>query len=144
MEMDPREKLVLKIREDMETKPIEVNVQSAGVAEEEQVFFTEQDEETETQIWERKNQSSDNLIDHEGVIQIDSISENIVDFTQKIAFGKSQTLPKNCAERIKFCSNNPKTLYCANLKPKFRTKIILKRFSSRISDTNTTLTNWTE
>ena len=34
MEMDPTEKLVLKIREDVETRPIEVNVQSAGVSEE--------------------------------------------------------------------------------------------------------------
>ena len=47
MEMDPKEKLVLKIREVVETKPIEVNVQSAGVAEEEQVFFTEHDDEKE-------------------------------------------------------------------------------------------------
>ena len=47
MEMDPTEKLVLKIREDVETRPIEVNVQSAGVSEEEQVFFTEEDNETE-------------------------------------------------------------------------------------------------
>ena len=39
MAMDPTEKLVLKIREDVETRPIEVNVQSAGVSEEEQVFL---------------------------------------------------------------------------------------------------------
>ena len=38
----------------METRPIEVNVQSAGVSEEEQVFVTEEDNETEEQIWERK------------------------------------------------------------------------------------------
>ena len=31
MQMDPTEKLVLKIRADVETQPIEVNVQSAGV-----------------------------------------------------------------------------------------------------------------
>ena len=55
MEMDPTEKLVLIIREDVETRPIEVNVQSAGVSEEEQIFFTEEDNETEEQIWERKN-----------------------------------------------------------------------------------------
>ena len=47
-------------------------------------------------------------------------------------------------ERIKFYLNNPKTLYCANSKPKFRTKTILKNYSSKISDTNTTLTTWTE
>ena len=54
METDFKEKLVLKIREDLETKPIEVNVQSAQVAEDEQVFFTKHDDETEAQIWERE------------------------------------------------------------------------------------------
>ena len=72
MEMDPTEKLVLKIREDVETRPIEVNVQSAGVSEEEQVFFTEEDNETEQQIWERKQQSKKGLMVPETVIQIDA------------------------------------------------------------------------
>ena len=60
MEMDPTEKLVLKIRADVETQPIEVNVPSAGMSEEEQVFLTEEDNETEGQSWERKgNQKQD-------------------------------------------------------------------------------------
>ena len=88
MEMDPSEKLVLKIREDVETRPIEVNVQSAGVSEEEQIFFTEDDNETEEQIWKRKQQSKKGLIVPETVIQIDAISENTVEeitnFTQKL------------------------------------------------------------
>ena len=88
MEMDPTEKLVLKIREDVETRPIEVNVQSAGVSEEEQVFFTEEDNETEQQIWERKQQSKKGLMVPETVTQIDAISENTVEeitnFTQKL------------------------------------------------------------
>ena len=75
MEMDPTEKLVLKIREDVETRPIEVNVQSAGVSEEEQVFFTEEDNETEQQIWEPKLQSKKRLMIPETVIQIDAISK---------------------------------------------------------------------
>ena len=79
MEMDPKKKLVLKIREYIETNPIEVNVQSAGVAEKEQVFFTDHDDETKAQIWERKKQKCNNLIDQEVVFQIDAISENIVD-----------------------------------------------------------------
>ena len=77
MEMDPTEKLVLKIRADVETQPIEVNVQSAGVSEEEQEFFTEEDNETEEQIWERKRQSKAGLKVAETVIQIDAISENV-------------------------------------------------------------------
>ena len=88
MEMDPTEKLVLKIREDVETRPIEINVQSAGVSEEEQVFFTEEDNKTEQQIWERKQQSKKGLMVPETVIQIDAISENTVEeitnFTQKL------------------------------------------------------------
>ena len=54
--MDPKEKLITKIRE--ETPPIEVNVQSAGVAEKEQVFFTEDDAETVAQFRERKNKTA--------------------------------------------------------------------------------------
>ena len=38
MEVDSKEKLVLKIREEVETQPIEVNVQSAGVSESESSF----------------------------------------------------------------------------------------------------------
>ena len=88
MEMDPTEKLVLKIREHVETRPIEVNVQSAGVSEEEQIIFTEEDNETEQQIWEQKLQSKKGLMVPETVIQIDAISENtvkeITNFTQKL------------------------------------------------------------
>ena len=88
MEMDTSEKLVLKIRENVETRPIEVNVQSAGVSEEEQVFFTEEDNETEQQIWERKQQSKKRLMVPETVFQIDAISETtvgeITNFTQKL------------------------------------------------------------
>ena len=88
MELDPTEKLVLKIRADVETQPIEVNVQSAGVSEEEQVFFTEEDNETEEQICERKKQSKAGLKVAETVIQIDAISENVAEeitkFTQKL------------------------------------------------------------
>ena len=54
LEICPKEKLVLRIREDISTTPIELNVQSAGVTEEDQIFYTEEDEETEEQIWQRK------------------------------------------------------------------------------------------
>ena len=54
MEMEPNEKPILEIREDVATRPFEVNVQSAAVSEEEEVFFTEEGDETEEHIWERK------------------------------------------------------------------------------------------
>ena len=88
MEMNPNEKLILKIRKDVETRPIEVNVQSTGVSEEEQVFFTEEGDETEEQIWERKKLSKKEHKVDDTVIQIDAISEIHVDestsFTQKL------------------------------------------------------------
>ena len=71
MEMDPTEKLVLKIHEDVEKRPIDVKFQSTGVSEEEQVVFTEEDNETEEQIWERKKQSRKELKVPDTVIQID-------------------------------------------------------------------------
>ena len=36
----PKDKLVMKIRGDVQTLPIEINVQSAGVSQEEQIFYT--------------------------------------------------------------------------------------------------------
>ena len=58
LETDRNEKIILKIREDIVTKPIEVNIESTGIAHEEPVFFdtTDQQETTEKQFWKRKEQ----------------------------------------------------------------------------------------
>ena len=65
-----------------------MNIQSAGVFEEEQVFFTEEREETEEQIWERKRLSKEGHKIDETVIQNDATSASTVDqitnFTQKL------------------------------------------------------------
>ena len=71
LEICPKEKLILRIREDTSTTPIELNVQSAGVTKEDQIFYTDEVEETEEQIWKRKqdarscptNQLPDILLD---------------------------------------------------------------------------------
>ena len=57
-----RKKLILRIREDIHTTPIELHVQSARVIEEEQIFYTEDDDETEEQIRQRKKQARENPI----------------------------------------------------------------------------------
>ena len=59
LEMDPNEKLVLKSREDIPTKPIEVNNESTGNAQEEPDFFdtTDQQETTEKELWKRKEEA---------------------------------------------------------------------------------------
>ena len=59
LEMDPNEKIFLKIREDIPTKPIEVNIESTGIAQEEQVFhdLTDQPQTTEKELWTRKEEA---------------------------------------------------------------------------------------
>ena len=56
LEMDPNEKIISKIREDIPTKPIEVNIESTGITQEEQVFLdtTDQQGTTEKELWKRK------------------------------------------------------------------------------------------
>ena len=59
LEIDPNEKIILKIREDIPTKPIEVNIESTGITQEEPVFFdpTDQQETTEKELWTRKEEA---------------------------------------------------------------------------------------
>ena len=59
LEMDLNEKIILKIREDIPTKPIEVNIESTGIALEELVFFDPADpqETTEKELWKSKEEA---------------------------------------------------------------------------------------
>ena len=56
LELDPTEKIFLKIREDLPTEPIEVNIECTGIAQEEPVFFdtADQEETTEKELWNVK------------------------------------------------------------------------------------------
>ena len=62
LELKVTEKICLKIREDIQTTPIEVTTSSSDVADEEQIFFTSADDakESEEQTLERKEQSRRN------------------------------------------------------------------------------------
>ena len=57
--MDPNEKIISKIGEDIPKKPIEVNIESTGIAQEEPVLFdtTDQQETTEKELWTRKKKA---------------------------------------------------------------------------------------
>ena len=58
LEITSKEKVQLKLRDDILTSPIEVNLQSSGVADEEQLFFLpDEDEESEQETIARKAQS---------------------------------------------------------------------------------------
>ena len=53
-EVDPTEKLEMTIRNDIRTKAVEVNIQSSGIVEKEQIFSLPGDENDENQLWEEK------------------------------------------------------------------------------------------
>ena len=58
LDISPKEKVLLQIREDIQTTPIQVNIQSSDIHEEDQFYFlSEDDSETEEDIWERKQQA---------------------------------------------------------------------------------------
>ena len=78
LEADPKDKLVMKIREDIQTVRIERHVQSAGVSQEEQIFYTNNDDETEEQYWERKEAFRKNPAIEEPALTIQTLSTNLV------------------------------------------------------------------
>ena len=53
-ESNPTEKLEMTIRNDIHTKAIEVNIQSIGIVEEEQIYILPDEEIDENQLWEEK------------------------------------------------------------------------------------------
>ena len=68
----------MEIREDVQTLPIEMNVQSAGVSQEEQIFYTNDDDETEEQYWARKGAIRKNPAIEEPTATIQTLSTNLV------------------------------------------------------------------
>ena len=78
LEMNPNEKIFLKIREDISTKTIEVNIESTGIAQEEQVFHdpTDQQETTEKELWILKNEAGNAIPNDLSVITVSSYYAN--------------------------------------------------------------------
>ena len=78
LEMDPNEKLILKIREDIPTKPIEVNIESTGIAREEPVFFdpTDQQDTTEKELWQRRKETRNAIPTEPPVITVSCFYAN--------------------------------------------------------------------
>ena len=64
LELKVTEKIRLKLREDIQTTPIEVTTSSSDVADEEQFFLTQADDngESEEQTIERTEQSKQNAM----------------------------------------------------------------------------------
>ena len=66
IELTPKERVELKIREDIIIRPIQVNLQSTDVADEKQFFFLPNETiETEEEILLQKEQARQNARDEE-------------------------------------------------------------------------------
>ena len=83
LELKVTEKIHLKIREDVQTTPIEVSTSSPDVADEEQFFFAQPDsqDETEEQILQKKEQSRINAAEWVLNQELSSLKPSIKEFT---------------------------------------------------------------
>ena len=78
------EKIRLKIREDIQTTPIELTTSSSDVADEEQFFFTQADnnDESEQRTLERKEQSRQNAMHWVATEEPSSLKTSVKEFTK--------------------------------------------------------------
>ena len=83
-ELKVTEKVHLKIRENIQTTPIEVSMSSSDVADEEQIFFTQADDqdETEEKILQRKEQSQKKAAEWVMNLEPSSMKLSIKEFTK--------------------------------------------------------------
>ena len=122
LEISPKEKLILRIKEDIPTTPIELHVQSAGVSEEERIFYTEDDGETEEQVLQRKKAARD----HPANQLLDIAFEKFT--THKSDYHKLSTFQKlSYANSIAVKHNNDVILQ------QLRLKILKENYSETIS-----------
>ena len=84
LELKVTEKIQLKIREDVQTTPIEVSTSSSDVADGEQFFFTQpySQDEAEEQILQRKEQSQKNAEEWVTNQELSSLKPSIKEFTK--------------------------------------------------------------
>ena len=84
LELKVTEKIRLKIREDIQTTPIEVTTSSSDVADEEQIFFTSADDATESEelTLERKEQSRQNAKQWAANEELLALKTSVKEFTK--------------------------------------------------------------
>ena len=105
-EINPVEKLEMSIRNDIQTRAIEVNIQSSGIVEEEQIYILPDDEFDENKLWEEKQN-----IRHQAQTETHNEPENNV--TELQDFHKPTSGLNTCSEghfrdnaRIRLEQNN--------------------------------------
>ena len=62
LDINLKDEVLLQIREDIQTAPIQVNIQSSDILEVDQFYFLPEDDcETEEDIWQRKQKARKNI-----------------------------------------------------------------------------------
>ena len=89
-EINPTEKLEMNLRNDIQTKAIEVNIQSSGIAEKEQIYHHPDDEKTH---WVQK----DNI---KNQAQTETHNEPVNEITELQTFHKSTAGTMNYREGL--------------------------------------------
>ena len=87
LEKSPK-KHILRIREDIPTTLVELHLQSAGVSDEEQIFYTEDDDETEEQILQCKKAARDHPTNQLPDISFEKIFTHNSDYHKLLTFQK--------------------------------------------------------
>ena len=95
LEVKVTEKIHLKVREDVQTAPVEVTTSSSNVADEEHFFFAQADSEdkTEGQIPRRKSQSRKKAAEWVLSQESSSMKPSIKEFTKVV--GRLEALRRN-------------------------------------------------
>ena len=117
LETDPSKKVFLEIREKVLTQPIEVNIESTGLAQEDQVFSTTMTLTCDLKIWQGKQEKRSKIRTEPPVITLshchknykytDTLGHNIELFTkvphtltEQDADSVPLTFKKNCSGNI--------------------------------------------
>ena len=90
-EVNPAEKPEMTIRNDIHTKAIEVNIQSSGIVEEEQIYILPDDELDENQLWQEKKNIRDQA-------QNETHNEPENNITELQQFHKPTSVLNTCSE----------------------------------------------
>ena len=85
-------KLNVGIGEAISITAVELYVQSAGVSEEGQIFYTEDDNETEEQIWQRKKESRNHPTNQLSNISFEQFSTHDNGYHKLSTFQKLSTI----------------------------------------------------
>ena len=126
----------MKIREDVQTLLIEINVQSAGVSQEEQIFYTNADDETEEQYWARKEAIRKNPATDEPTVTIQTMSTNLVK--------QHPDVQARLRKTNQIIIEQSKDAVLQQLKANCFMRIFQKIYCIRMHDTDITQTTWNE